>query len=309
MGTINIIRSSFLKEVRSSVRSVLFIGVVVSVAALSIIASYEELLDPFTPRLPQYFTAFVLQGLFAYFFLIFLIMPAVSISEENEKGLWDMIRIYKKGRINSLLGRFAAQVFMAAILIITSVAFIEMTYLVFNGGFTTQVSVAVLRHPDSSPTTGLFYFEGIKYFSPLDIYVEIGLSIAVSVVIVLMGLLISIFSPRRLVSIMLLVSIFVILSSVSSDIASAFGPMKTLYRAIAVIDPPYLFGITGKLLNLYAYMPATGSRPGGMLLQSQIHTPVNTVISLLNIRDYIIEIISLISVELTVYLVYGRLRR
>jgi hypothetical protein len=56
-------------------------------------------------------------------------------------------------------------------------------------------------------------------------------------------------------------------------------------------------------------MPATGSRPGGMLLQSQIHTPVNTVISLLNLKDYIIEIISLISVELAFYLVYGRLRR
>lgn len=309
MRMINVFRSSFLKEIRSSVRSVLFIGILVSVAALSVIGSYEEYLVPASPLLPQYFTAVVIQDLFAYFFLIFLIMPSLSISEEHEKGMWDMIRIYKKGRISSLLGRFAAQAFMAAMLIIISFAVVETTYLLVNGGFATQVSVAIFRHPDSSPTTGLFYFEGIKYFSPLDIYAEVGLSIAVSVVIVLMGLIISMISPRRLISVVLLVSIFVIVSSISSDLASASGSMKTLYRAIAVVDPPYLFGITGRLLNLYAYLPATGSRPGAMLLQNQIHSPVNTIIFLLSLKDYIIEMVLLIASELAVYLAYGRLRR
>ena len=137
------------KEVKMILKSniyllIMLLDVVISILAsiLTITGSIDEKHIVLQISLIPYFTNLY------NFFVIFMIAPAISISDERENGTWDIINVKVGNDTSPILAKIASQLAFAFILIVVSTLTFMLIYLSYFSTFPsvtlTEVSKSII---------------------------------------------------------------------------------------------------------------------------------------------------------------------
>ena len=307
------ILSTIRKEAKTSFRSPVFLGVFVIVSILTAVISYVQFHNDYSLLgfLPQYIMAPLIQNNLSILFLVFLIMPSLSISEEVETGTWGMMVIFKKNKSRMILGKLLWQFFLVVILAIWSFVVMFLTYLVMNHGLTTYVlSPSVIYPYRNFPGVSEIIVKRI-FLSPVDLYIELAFFILVSLIIVLWGLTISMVSSSRTISVVIAIGFFLVVSSVASYLTSfsASASKMKLYGAVSLIYPPNMFGSVANFVSLNGFFSVSEARLGEIISQNNIQGPMQIISPVTSLHYTIITILITIALLFSFIMIYGRYKR
>ncbi len=264
------ISAVFRKEARTGLRSVLYLAILLITCILTLLTAIDQFFLQYYNGakyvLAQYFVGQVFQSTFPLLYLVILIPPAIAISEEKESGSWEMISVFKRKRVCLLAGKLLWQFTFSMILILASFLVIFGVYLAESGHLVIYELILISVYAKSTITSPgpSMYIIGRLFFSPLDIYIEYFVAIFVSFSIVLEGLLISEITKKKVTSVAVSVSLFLLVFLISQILQSsiAHGSLNQLYHIVEFINPGNMFGMAMFLSNMQPYVAASGVRPG-----------------------------------------------
>ncbi|MCW6168789.1 MAG: hypothetical protein LVQ96_05385 [Thermoplasmatales archaeon] len=306
------ILSTIRKEAKTSFRSPVFLGIFVIVSILTAVISYMQLHDDgLLGFLPQYIMAPLIQNSLSILFLVFLIMPSLSISEEVETGTWGMMAIFRRNKSRMILGKLLWQFFLVVVLAIWSFVVTFLTYLVMNHGLTTYVLSPSTIYPYRNfPGVGEIIVKRM-FISPVDLYIELTFFILVSLIIVLWGFTISMVSSSRTISVVIAIGFFLIVDAAASYFTSLSGStsMIKLYGAISLIYPPNMFGSIANFVSLNGIFSVSEARLGEVISQNNIQGPMKIIFPVTSLHYTIIAMLIMAVLLLSFIMIYGRFKR
>lgn len=215
----------------------------------------------------------IILAIFVYkyysFFIIFLLAPSLSISEEKETGTWDMINSQIKDNTGVVLGKIYFQLLFSTTLVLVSIIAMSAVYFIIYGSFaahTTIVVTTISRTLFSTPFSHVIETRNavtnhIIGTSPVSIFEIILIYMMASAVLTLIGMGFSRVSKNRIVSILFIVVFFIaisggLLSTISGRDSSA---LANLYGYLLSFNPQTLFSMAGVVTGLSNLTVVTGS--------------------------------------------------
>ncbi|MGC8516109.1 MAG: hypothetical protein ACP5OC_08260 [Thermoplasmata archaeon] len=299
------ISAVFGKEMRSTIRSVLFTASLMIVCVLSLLIALDvfflQYRSNFDYVLPQYFVGSVFQTAFPFLYLIIIIQPAISISEERESGNWDMISIFKGKRSSLLIGKVIWQVTCSMILLLASFLTTFIVGVVAAGHL--QISEFTLKAVSQSSSLSAIptskYIITRTFFSLVDIYLEYAVGILVTFTIIFEGLLISSLTRKKITSVAVSIFLFLLVFMSTQFLPSlnASNSTKFWYGIIENLNPGNMFGIFLYLSDMQPYHIAPSGRPGEVVNISTSPYLVSTINAVLPF-SYMLEEYLILSIAL-----------
>jgi ABC-type transport system involved in multi-copper enzyme maturation permease subunit len=192
------------------------------------------------------------------FFLIFLIAPSISISDEKENGTWDVLKVKLGDDTSPLLAKILSQIIFSFILILVSAL---MFMLIYYSNFSQFPSVTSIGFCQTTKIycgnfTGTFSHTSHNFvksniaFSILDVIEVILIAFFAIIPVVLISVLISKFSRTRINSIIISIGYYIGFTAVFS-LLTKFN-LTSVFNINALIDslnPNFLFTVAGSLLK------------------------------------------------------------
>lgn len=259
MNDLGIVKATFLRELKTIRRSNTHLIILVADALLSMVSAEVTFLNynyssiVFQAVLIIFFTEFF------SFFVILLISPSLTITEERELGTWNILRSHQDDLTPVKLGKVIFQLFYSIIMILIAVLSLIFIYIV-NYGFSFASSLTVTRSVTTVLNTyypgGVFIFpqteqiNGMLTFSWYTSLQVIGVAIIVVFLMTFMGLCISRVSGNRTFSIVLSVFVFVIFTALYSISTNSIGPLTKIKTALIAANPSFLFPVVGDITGL-----------------------------------------------------------
>lgn len=311
------ISAVFRKEARTGLRSVLYLAILMITCILSLLIAIDQFFIQYNIYtkyiLAQYFVGQVFQTTFPLLYLLMLIPPAIAISEEKESGSWEIISVFKRKRVSLLAGKLLWQFTFSMILILTSFLVIFGVYIAASGHLVIYelTLISVYAKPTIISPGPSTYIIGRLFFSPLDIYIEYLVAILVSFAIVLEGLLISEITKKKVTSVAVSLSLFLLVFLISQILQSSIthGSLTQLYNIVEFINPGNMFGMAMFLSNMQPYVAAYVGRPGEVISPANYKYYASYHVSALNaimpFSSMLIEFLILTVLILALFFIIG----
>jgi len=259
MNDLGIVKATFVREFKTIRRSNAYLIILIADALLSMVSAEVIFLNinyssiVFQAVLIIFFTEFF------SFFVILLISPSLTITEERELGTWNILKSHQDDLTPVKLGKIIFQLFNSIIMILIAILSLIFIYIL-NYGFYFASSLTVTRSVTSILNTyypgGTFtlpsteQINSILAFSWYTSFQVIGVAIIVAFLMTFVGMCISRASSNRTFSIVLSVFVFVILSALYSISINSMGPLTKIKLAIVAVNPLFLFQVVGDVTGL-----------------------------------------------------------
>lgn len=259
MNDIGIVKTTFLRELKALRRSNTHLIIMVADALLSMVSAEVIFLNfNYSPIVFQAVLIIFFTEFFS-FFVILLISPSLTITEERELGTWNILRSHQDDLTPVKLGKVIFQLFYSIIMILIAVLSLIFIYIV-NYGFYFASSLTVTRSVTTVLDTyypgGVFIFpqpeniSGMLTFSWYASFQVIGVAIIVAFLMTFMGLCISRVSGNRTFSVVLSVFVFVIFTALYSISTNSVGPLTKIKTVLIAANPSFLFPVIGDVTGL-----------------------------------------------------------
>ncbi|MHB8358543.1 MAG: hypothetical protein ACYDCP_03445 [Thermoplasmataceae archaeon] len=259
MNDLDIVKATFLRELKTIRRSNIHLIILVADALLSMVSAEVIFLNfnyssiVFQAVLIIFFTEFF------SFFVILLISPSLTITEERELGTWNILRSHQNDLTPVKLGKVIFQMFYSIFMILIAVLSLIFIYIV-NYGFHFTSSLTVTRSFKTVLNTyypgGVFtlpqteHINSIVKFSLYTSFQVIGVAIIVAFLMTFIGLCISRISGNRTFSIVLSIFVFVIFTALYSISTNSIGPLTKIKTVLISANPSFLFPLVGDITGL-----------------------------------------------------------
>jgi hypothetical protein len=203
---------------------------------------------PIYRTMPLQFSLATFSGSFVSFFILFMIYPSLSISEERENGTYDVIRSSTHDTIGIDASRLIFNIIFAGILTVTAVASFIFMLLIRYGSLSNHV-VIVVNHVIY---TYIFRYSGPPVVLPTHTktYLDEGFSLGLFMIdiailfisilpSVLLGLIFSRISMKRSTSVISSVIFYLVIFNVYPYLVSINGApaVKYLSAGISILFP------------------------------------------------------------------------
>lgn len=259
MNDLNVVKAAFLRELRTMSRSSTQLIILVADALLAMISA-EIIFFNFN------YSTIVFQAVliiffseFFTFFVILLISPSLTITEERELGTWNMLKSHQSDLTPVKLGKVIFQLFYSILMVLVAVLSLIFMYVV-NYGVTFTTSLTTVNSVSTVLKTyypgGVFTLpqvtniHGIITFSGYATFQVIGIAIIIAFLMTFLGLCISRISGNRTFSIVVSVFIYVIFTALYEISINSGKPISGLKTVLVASNPTFLFQLVGNVTGI-----------------------------------------------------------
>lgn len=259
MNNLKVFHHTMKKELRILSRSNIYLMIIALDIVISLLIAIGEVYSlgaekylVFQVTLIRFFS------LFFNYFIVLMIAPSLSISEEIENGTWDMMRVKIKDDTVPILAKFTFQLIFAFLLLLISAASFALIYFTHFGGFPSEsvTTVSQTIRTEFWSANGVFpritntQQKVIIYYSIPKTFGVIALAFVVSAAIVSISTLFSKISKTRTIAIILSIGFFMTVSVIYPLlIAKQLNGIYNIYGQIAALNPHFLFSMIGSIFN------------------------------------------------------------
>ncbi len=252
--------ATLTKEFQNFKRSTAYLMIMAADVVLSLMIAYS-FLNTSTAYSKSVFQIVYLgfsNSLYNYF-LIFLLAPSISISEEKELGTWDILRVQSSDDTGIVFGKVVFQVFFAIILVLISLASLFLMQLIMYGGFPSETLRSVTTTyttyqftPYGSAETVLTKTWKIPLLSSaIQSMTVFAVSAASAIVLVLASMCLSRAARTRFGSIILAVIFYLVVTIGYQLIVGTLTKTPTVPQTVFLsMNPNFLFSLAGELTGL-----------------------------------------------------------
>ncbi|KAA8922352.1 hypothetical protein [Thermoplasma sp.] len=215
---------------------------------------------PIYRTMPLQFSFATFSGSFISFFILFMVYPSLSISEEKENGTYDVIRSSTHDTTGIDVARLIFNIIFAGILTVTAVAGFIFMLLIRYGTLSNHVEIVV----DHAIYNYIFGYSGTPslFFTHTRTYIDEGFSLGlfmtdiailfISILPpVLLGLIFSRISMKRSTSVISSVIFYLVIFNVYPYLVSVNDALavRYLYAGISVLFPGIPLSLTDTYLG------------------------------------------------------------
>ncbi|PYB69134.1 hypothetical protein DMB44_00345 [Thermoplasma sp. Kam2015] len=203
---------------------------------------------PIYGTMPLQFSLATFSGSFVSFFILFMVYPSLSISEEKENGTYDVIRSSTHDTTGLDVARLIFNIIFAGVLTLTAVAGFIFMLLIRYGTLSNHVEIVV----DHLIYNYIFGYSGPPsvFLTHTKTYIDEGFSLGLFMTdiailfismlpSVLLGLIFSRISMKRSTSVILSVIFYLVIFNIYPYLISVNDSpaVKYLYAGISVLFP------------------------------------------------------------------------
>ena len=197
-------------------------------------------------------------SIFFNYFIILMIAPSLSISEEIENGTWDMMKVKIKDDTTPILAKFTFQLLFSLILLLISAASFALIYFSHFEGFPGESVTTVSQTIRTELWTENGAFPRVSYIQQkIIIYSSItktmdviALAFVISTAIVSISTFFSRISKTRTIAIISSIGFYITVSVIYPLlITKQLNGIFSIYGQLAALNPHFLFSMVGEIFD------------------------------------------------------------
>lgn len=297
---LNIIKNSIIietikKEFLYGFRSIIYLVIIGLDILLTTLFSFELFYNkkPSPVMLPQVLIPYFYTAMLSVSFLIFMIAPSISISEEVENGTWDLIKANSRKYHRVILGKILWQIIFMIMLVLISIALMSLFYYFFVSFKLSMEIVMPDGHLKYLPNIKKYIVDTI-FYSPLEVIIDIFTIIILCIPVILLGTFFSLISRKKLNSIIYSLSFAFFIIMVSEYIYGLNEKINNIYMKILYgLNPGYMTPLTAIPMKITSFMVPDKYYKDGTILTGNMYT-VNYINVFMPFNSYLIIYISML---------------